>query len=242
MTDYRLDQFLQKTAGVSRKEAGKMIRGRWVTVNGETITSRDYKVSVTDKIYLDDELLIHDNEHRYFVLYKPAGYVSSHRHDGHLSLFTLLDEPVEDLHIAGRLDADTTGLVLITDDGAWSHAVTHPKGNQAFAKVKKVYDVELAAPITAEMIQALETGVMLKGETTMTRPAEVIVIDSLHIQLILIEGRYHQVKRMLAAIGNRVEKLHRAAIGNITLEGLAVGEYRALTVEEREGLIDGRSK
>ncbi len=242
MTDYRLDQFLQKTAGVSRKEAGKLIRGRWVTVNGEIITARDHKVSSADEIYLEDERLIYDNEYRYFVLYKPVGYVSSHRHDGHLSLFKLLNEPIDTLHIAGRLDADTTGLVLLTDDGAWSHAITHPKGNNAIEKVKKVYDVQLAAPITETMITALESGVMLHGETTLTKPAEVIVVDKMHIQLILTEGRYHQVKRMLAAVGNRVERLHRSAIGQITLEGLAVGEYRPLTVAEREGLIDGRSK
>ena len=122
---YRLDQFLQLALGISRKEAGKAIRNRWVNVNDELVQQRDFKVTLEDKVVVDDEVVTYCNKPRYFILHKPKGYVSSHRHDGYISLFNLIDEneDAETLHIAGRLDADTTGLVLITDDGAWSHQI-----------------------------------------------------------------------------------------------------------------------
>ncbi len=233
-SEYRLDQFLQLALGYSRKEAGKLIRKKRVIVNSELITDRDYKVTHADAIYLDDELIEFEDGYRYFVLYKPKGYVSSHQYDGHPPLFRLLDEETETLHIAGRLDADTTGLVLITDDGDWSHRVTHPRQNDPKATGKR-YVVTLAKPITQSMIEQLEAGVVLRDNPEPTLPANVEVIDAHKIHLTIYEGRYHQVKRMIAAVGNRVEELHRSAIGTLTLEGLNSGEYRPLTEDEIEG-------
>ena len=240
-TQYRLDQFLQLALGISRKEAGKAIRNRWVNVNGELVTQRDFKVTEVDKIEVDDEVITYSSKKRYFMLHKPAGYVSSHRHDGHISLFRLLDEDedVETLHIAGRLDADTTGMVLITDDGQWSHRIMRP-GNQLDEEsdVAKTYEIHLARPMTDEMIAELEVGVELRGDEMPTKPAIVERLDDHSgkmIRLTITEGRYHQVKRMLAAVGNHVEDLHRMQIGHLTLDGLAEGEYRALTDEEIEG-------
>lgn len=235
---YRLDHFLQLALGISRKEAGKAIRGRWVEVNDEVVLQRDFKVTLQDKIVVDDEVVTYCNQPRYFMLHKPAGYVSSHRHDGYISLFKLIDEAedAETLHIAGRLDADTTGMVLITDDGAWSHKVMRPgKNNDEEGDVAKVYEITLAREITPEMVTLLETGVELRGDDIPTKPAKVDVLGEKEIRLMIIEGRYHQVKRMLAAVGNHVEKLHRAQIGHLTLDGLKEGEYRALTEEEMKG-------
>ena len=237
-TQYRLDQFLQLALGISRKEAGKAIRNRWVNVNDTLITQRDFKVTEQDKIEVDDEEITYSSRKRYFMLHKPAGYVSSHRHDGHISLFRLLEdnEDVDTLHIAGRLDADTTGMVLITDDGQWSHRIMRP-GNHLDEEsdVAKTYEITLARPMTDEMISALEAGVELRGDDLLTKPAIVERLAEKEIRLTITEGRYHQVKRMLAAVGNHVEDLHRAQIGHLTLDGLAEGEYRALTDEEVEG-------
>lgn len=235
---YRLDQFLQLALGISRKEAGKAIRNRWVNVNGELITQRDFKVMESDKIEVDDEEIHYRSHHRYFMLHKPAGYVSSHRHDGHISLFRLLDEneDVETLHIAGRLDADTTGMVLITDDGQWSHRIMRPGRHlDEASEVAKTYEIKLARVMTDEMIAALEVGVELRGDELPTRPAIVERLSETEIRLTITEGRYHQVKRMLAAVGNHVETLHRAQIGHLTLDGLNEGEYRPLTDAEVKG-------
>ncbi|PWD82905.1 pseudouridine synthase [Ignatzschineria cameli] len=233
---YRLDQYLQLAMEVSRKEAGKIIRNGWITVNGEEIRARDFKVSESDQIEIDGEPLIYSSQPRYFMLYKPAGYVSSHRHDGHISLFKLLENEraLERLHIAGRLDADTTGMVLITDDGAWSHRVTHPT-DRASDDIEKVYEIELARLMSSEMVAQLEAGVELRGDDLITKPAKVEILSEREIRLTLTEGRYHQVKRMLAAVGNHVERLHRSQIGHLTLDGLREGEYRPLTEAEIKG-------
>ena len=238
MTQYRLDQFLQLALGISRKEAGKAIRNRWVNVNDTLVTQRDFKVTENDKIEVDDEVITYSDRKRYFMLHKPAGYVSSHRHDGHISLFRLFDEDedVETLHIAGRLDADTTGVVLITDDGQWSHRIMRPGRNgDEESDVVKVYEINLAREMTDEMIAQLEHGVELRGDDLPTKPAIVERLSAKEIRLTITEGRYHQVKRMLAAVGNHVESLHRAQVGHLTLDGLQEGEYRALTDEEIEG-------
>lgn len=235
---YRLDQFLQLALGISRKEAGKAIRNRWVNVNDELVQQRDFKVTLEDKVVVDDEVVTYCNKPRYFILHKPKGYVSSHRHDGYISLFNLIDEneDAETLHIAGRLDADTTGLVLITDDGAWSHRVMRPgKNGDEESDVAKVYEIELARVMTPEMVEMLEEGVELRGDDRLTKPAKVELLDEKNIRLTITEGRYHQVKRMLAAVGNHVEDLHRLQVGHLTLDGLEEGEYRPLTDDEIKG-------
>src|SRR5699024_5170413 len=141
----------------------------------------------SDQIELNGERLIPETSPRYFVLYKPSGYVSSHRDDGHPSLFRLLDEPrVMELHIAGRLDADTTGLTLITDDGDWSHKVAHPN-----RKINKRYRVTLENPLTEAMIKSLATGVLLRNDPDPTLPATVEKLGDTECYLTISEGRYH---------------------------------------------------
>jgi len=141
----------------------------------------------------------------------------------------LLDEPNrEKLQIAGRLDIDTTGLVLITDDGKWNHAVTSPRRN-----CKKRYYLCTAEDIAEDAITKLNKGIMLKGEKQRTKPASLEILYKNEARLTISEGKYHQVKRMFAALGNHVDKLHREAIGAIELDtGLEEGEYRELSHEE----------
>lgn len=230
----RLDQYLQKSCEISRKEARNLLKRESVTINGERERQGKRVIDpVSDQIELNGERLILETSPRYFVLYKPSGYVSSHRDDGHPSLFRLLDEPrVMELHIAGRLDADTTGLTLITDDGDWSHKVAHPN-----RKINKRYRVTLENPLTEAMIKSLATGVLLRNDPDPTLPATVEKLSDTECYLTISEGRYHQVKRVMAAVGNLVVALHRDRVGIIDLEGLSVGEYRPLTNDEIEGIL-----
>jgi 16S rRNA pseudouridine516 synthase len=149
-------------------------------------------------------------------------------------VFDLLDaEPrPESLHLVGRLDLDTTGLVLLTDDGDWSHRITAPR-----KKRPKVYRVRLAHAWSREepALTILREGVSLRGDDRPTAPAEVDWLGGDDLRLVIREGRYHQVKRMLAAVGNRVVSLHRERIGALALDpSLSPGAYRSLTEIERE--------
>lgn len=221
----RLDKFICDCTGLTRTQAGKSIRQGLVSINGEPVKQAARQVSVTDQVELDGEPLQLIGP-RYIMLHKPAGYVCANDDPEHPIVFTLLDEPlVERLHTVGRLDLDTTGLLLLTDDGQWSHRLTSPKHH-----VAKTYRVWTADPIPADAIAQFAAGVMLRGEKEPTKPAQLELVATHEALLTIHEGRYHQVKRMFAAIGNKVERLHRERIGALQLPAdLAEGEYRALT-------------
>ncbi|OYW95986.1 MAG: 16S rRNA pseudouridine(516) synthase [Alishewanella sp. 32-51-5] len=224
----RLDKFICDCTGLTRTQAGKSIRQGLVSINGELVKQAARQVSVTDQVELDGEPLKLIGP-RYIMLHKPAGYVCANDDPEHPIVFTLLDEPlVERLHTVGRLDLDTTGLLLLTDDGQWSHRLTSPKHH-----VAKTYRVWTADPIPADAIAQFAAGVMLRGEKEPTKPAQLELVATHEALLTIHEGRYHQVKRMFAAIGNKVERLHRERIGALQLPvELAEGESRYLTVEE----------
>lgn len=224
----RLDKFICDCTGLTRSQAGKSIRQGLVSINGEPVKQAARQVSVTDQVELDGEPLQLIGP-RYIMLHKPAGYVCANDDPEHPIVFTLLDEPlVERLHTVGRLDLDTTGLLLLTDDGQWSHRLSSPKHH-----VAKTYRVWTADPIPAEAIAQFAAGVMLRGEKEPTKPAQLELVATHEALLTIHEGRYHQVKRMFAAIGNKVERLHRERIGALQLPAnLAEGEYRALTGPE----------
>lgn len=224
----RLDKFICDCTGLTRTQAGKSIRQGLVSINGKLVKQAARQVSVTDQVTLDDEPLQLIGP-RYIMLHKPAGYVCANDDPEHPIVFTLLDEPlVERLHTVGRLDLDTTGLLLLTDDGQWSHRLTSPKHH-----VAKTYRVWTADPIPADAIAQFAAGVMLRGEKEPTKPAQLERVATHEALLTIHEGRYHQVKRMFAAIGNKVERLHRERIGALQLPvELAEGEYRSLNEEE----------
>lgn len=225
----RLDKYIAAITDYSRNEVKRLLKQGEIHINGQVSNNPAQHIDEhTDSIALFGELL-GQLRPRYFMLNKPQGTVCATEDSEHPTVMDLLDEPnIEKLHIAGRLDKGTTGLVLITDDGQWSHHITSPK-RQCF----KTYLVALAFPLTDEAIQELETGVMLRNETKPTLPAKVVRIDENTIQLSIQQGKYHQVKRMLAAVGNHVDALHRQQIGVIILDNeLALGEYRPLTDEE----------
>jgi 16S rRNA pseudouridine516 synthase len=224
----RLDKFLANVTDYSRAEAKKMLKFGRVTVAGEVVKEPRFHVAEDAEVAIDGELL-RAAKPRYFMLNKPTGYVSATKDREHLTVIDLIDEDnCDKLHIAGRLDIDTTGLVLITDDGPWSHRVTTPKSH-----CKKTYYIELYEAINPDAIKQLEEGIHLDNEKRPTLPAHVEMIDDYTMRLTISEGKYHQVKRMLVAVGNKVESLHRERIGDIVLdEDLAPGEYRHLTEQE----------
>lgn len=224
----RLDKFICDCTGLTRSQAGKVIRQKLVTVNGELAKQPALQLKTTDKVSLDGEELELIGL-RYIMMHKPAGYICSTDDPDHDTVFALMDEPlIERLHTVGRLDLDTTGMVLITDDGQWSHKISSPKHHCA-----KTYRVWLADPVPESAIAQFAEGIMLRGEKDLTKPAELVIVEPHQALLTISEGRYHQVKRMFAAIGNKVEKLHREQIGALPLNpDLEEGEYRYLTDEE----------
>ncbi|MDP4946182.1 16S rRNA pseudouridine(516) synthase RsuA [Alishewanella sp. SMS8] len=224
----RLDKFICDCTGLTRSQAGKNIRQGLVTVNGEVVKQAARQVLAADSVTLDDQPLQLIGL-RYFMLHKPAGYICANDDPEHPTVFTLLDEPlVERLHSVGRLDLDTTGLLLLTDDGQWSHRLTAPKHH-----VPKTYRVWTADPIPTEAIAQFAEGIMLRNEKDATKPAELVIVDECEALLTIHEGRYHQVKRMFAALGNKVEQLHREQIGGLKLPiDLVVGEYKELDEKE----------
>ncbi|OOE34197.1 16S rRNA pseudouridine(516) synthase [Salinivibrio kushneri] len=224
----RLDKFLCETLGVTRKQAGRVLKSELVTVDGEVIKSGAVKVNEHEEVAFEGRPLTLSGP-RYFMMHKPAGVVCSHEDAFNPTVFVLLDEVnAEKLHIAGRLDADTTGLLLLTDDGQWSHRITSPKH-----QCSKTYRVWLVDPISPETAPAFKEGVMLRGEKQPTLPATLEKVGDYEALLTIQEGKYHQVKRMFAAVGNKVDALHRESIGHLVLdEHLEPGEYRPLTDEE----------
>lgn len=226
----RLDKFLCDALGTTRKEATQILKSGDVTVDGQSQKSGAFKVSDTSVVEWQEREVTLSGP-RYIMLFKPEGFVCSHEDGFNQTAFVLLDEAnMRGLHFAGRLDVDTTGLVLITDDGQWSHRITSPKH-----KCDKTYRVWLADPIQADYAEKLAQGIELRNEREMTLPAQMEVVDEAENELLLTihEGKYHQVKRMFAALGNKVIGLHRERVGDIVLDDtLEPGEYRFLTEEE----------
>ena len=224
----RLDKFISHLAEIPRTQARASIKRKEVCVNGEVITSHNFQLAQQDEVLHQGTPLVFLGK-RYYMLNKPVGYVCANSDELHKTVFDLLDEPnMSDFHVAGRLDIDTTGLVIITNDGDWSHKITSPKSNKF-----KTYLVETQEPITDEALEQLRTGVMLHNEKDLTRPAIAERLANYGLRLSISEGKYHQVKRMLYAVDNKVVELHREQIAGITLdENLASGEYRLLTTQE----------
>lgn len=229
----RLDYFIANATALSRREAKKAISAGLVQVDHQACRKPGTLVTPESAITLEGHLLALPGE-RYLMMNKPMGVISATRDSQQPTALDLLPGDVrQGLHIAGRLDADTTGLLLLTTDGQWSHRVTSPR-----VSCPKTYRVSLSEVIDAPAIARLEEGVELRSESRPTSPARVHKLDDRLIDLTIYEGRYHQVRRMLAAVGNHVNGLHRWRIGEIVLDPtLAPGQYRALTAREVECLI-----
>lgn len=236
----RLDKFLCDCTELTRSLAKKVIHKGRVSVNGIVIKDAGHAVKDRDIVCLDGNSLQLRGP-TYIMLHKPEGFTCSTQEETHPSALDLLDvDKPDSLHFAGRLDVDTTGLILITDDGQWSHRITSPKH-----RCDKRYRVELADPIDIKLISVFADGIQLRGEELATLPAKLELIpdetlpqgQTRQAYLTLQEGRYHQVKRMFGALGNKVVALHRGRIGDLTLDPeLAPGEWRYLNDDEIKSL------
>lgn len=228
----RLDKYVAQTAELSRALVKVALRHKRVTVNGLCTKDAGLAISDDDVVALDGAVLRLMGP-RYFMLHKPMGYLCATTDPMHATVLDLLHEPNKHrLHIAGRLDIDTTGLVLITDDGHWSHRVTSPR-----YECEKVYLATLAEPLVGDAEAKLRAGIQLHHEKQLTKPATLERLTDTCVRVTISEGKYHQVKRMFAALNNRVIALHRERIGDIGLEAtLAEGTYRALSAAEVRGL------
>ncbi|MEX2474577.1 pseudouridine synthase [Marinobacter sp.] len=224
----RLDQFIATTSALSRKDAKRAISSGRVRLDGHPCRAAATHINSSATVTLDNAPLALEGE-RYLMLHKPAGVVSATTDSDHPTALDLLPASIKrGLHIAGRLDADTTGLLLLTTDGQWSHRITSPR-----VQCPKTYRVTLSEMVPDLALQQLEQGIALRNDTRPTKPAMTRRISDCEIELTISEGRYHQVKRMMAAVGNHVTALHRLSIGVITLDTkLPPGAFRELTRAE----------
>ena len=228
---HRLDRFISATIGINRKHVRLMLAQKRVLVNGHTATDIDCIIGQFDKIELDGRVL-QDNQAIYLMLHKPAGVVSATKDDQHKTVIDLLAPEYQHLHMSGRLDLNSSGLMLLTNDGEWSSTLTSPN-----EKVSKIYEVTLEKPLTEEYPPAFAQGMYFAYEGITTRPARLEILSEYVARVHLEEGRYHQIKRMFGRFRNPVLKLHRIAIGPIRLDSsLAPGESRLLTDEELASL------
>ena len=222
----------------SRKQVALMFReGRITNAQGEVLYADD-QVEY-DAIRVDNQALDPPTGFT-LMLHKPVGYTCSTKDPGGV-VYDLLPErfrlrsPV--LATVGRLDRDTTGLLVMTDDGTLLHRIVHPK-----SKLEKIYEATLARDLRGDEVEIFASGkLMLESEKEALAPAKLEVIDARHAKLTLTEGRYHQARRMFAAVGNHVETLHRSRVGGLTLGELPVGEWRALTMSDIEQLFSRAS-
>lgn len=224
----RLDKIISSQLGYSRKEVKELIKRKRVLVNNQLVDKSDYKINPeTDIVSVDNqELTI--KKYLYLILNKPKGYVSATTDNKDRTVLDLV--PQEYLHRnlfpAGRLDKDTTGLMIITDDGNFAHEILSPKKH-----IKKKYNVTIDIPITLEMVDGFRKGVNLSdGEC---KSAKLEITGKYTAIVTLTEGRYHQIKRMFGCYKAKVIELERISMGNLTLPAnLKLGECRELTEEE----------
>lgn len=230
----RCDKLISDLTTYSRKEIKELISERKVTVNGAVVTAPDIKIPEDSRISVCGKD-VSGRGFAYIVMNKPGGIISASEDKKAKTVIDLVPESLKrkDLFPAGRLDKDTTGLMIITNDGDFAHRILSPSRH-----VPKSYRVTIDVPVTAEMKEGFENGVSLNDGVT--RPAEITDTDGNSCTVLLREGRYHQIKRMFGCYGAKVMKLHRLTMGGLSLPGdLAPGECRELTNEEIE-LIEGK--
>ena len=227
----RLDKFLCDTAGVTRTEAKNAVKKGQIAVNGQVQKAADFKVKEnTDTVTFQGKPLSYAAFH-YYMLHKPAGVVTAVRdHHDQTVLDLLVDAPGKDLSPVGRLDKDTEGLLLITDDGALSHALMSPNRH-----VEKEYEAVVDGVLAADAVLRFEQGMTLR-DGTVCLPAKLEPLGPGESRITVCEGKYHQVRRMMASRGMTVIYLERIREGALTLEGLPRGRTRVLTEQELASL------
>ncbi|MCH8545086.1 MAG: 16S rRNA pseudouridine(516) synthase [Alcanivorax sp.] len=238
----RLDRFLCQHLGLPRKAVQQLLAARRVQVDGNPARDGQSIIGPFSTVTFDDRIL-QDTSARYIMLHKPAGVVSATRDTRHTTVLDLLnaqhrshgaDTDIDtdridntDLHIAGRLDFNSTGLLLLTNDGRWSRHLSAPEN-----QITKRYRVTVEKPLTEEYVHAFAAGMPFAYENITLRPVTLTLISDHIADITLTEGRYHQIKRMFGRFQNKVLTLHRYAIGNLHLDpALPPGSSKPLTKE-----------
>lgn len=225
----KLSRFLHHHTAHGKHAIRRILAAGQVQVNG--IVEKDSQCDIGEFTHVVcDGTVLQNKTAVYLMLNKPAGYLSATTDPEHPTVMELIDVP-QTLHIAGRLDRASTGLLLLTNDGKWSRDLTEPKEG-----VPKTYFVTTADPIKPEIAAHFREGIYFAYEDLTTQPADLEILDDHTARLTIYEGRYHQVKRMFHAVGNRITSLHRERIGNIELDPqLESGAWRELTQKEVTG-------
>lgn len=229
---FRLDRFISNHTGVNRRDVRALLASGRVGLNGQAAREINQVVDQFSHITLDGEVL-QNYSAIYLMLNKPCGVVSATRDDRHRTVIDLLDANTDnDLHIAGRLDFNSTGLLLLTNDGHWSRRLACAQN-----PVEKVYRVTLEQALTERYVAAFARGMYFPFEDITTRPVTLTILSDHSAEVRLTEGRYHQIKRMFGRFNNKVLTLHRIAIGNVSLDPeLGAEQYRPLTQIELDSL------
>lgn len=223
----RLNKYLADCGVASRRACDELIAAGNVTVNGEVVLKLGTKVSVKDQINLNGQP-VHPNQRKiYILLHKPVGYITSVSDErGRKTVLDLVDVP-ERIFPVGRLDADSEGLLILTNDGPLAHRLTHPR-----FKMSKTYRVFLDKKIDAETLRQLEEGIVLDDGHTLPCRANFLGKSRTAVELVLCEGRKRQIRRMFAALGFNVRRLSRTQFGPLKIRRLKRGEWRFLRKEE----------
>lgn len=235
----RLDKILAMQGTASRKDVKEIIKKGRVAVNGVTVKDSSVKVGETDVVTLDG-VVLSLKKHIYLMLNKPQGVVSASDSESDTTVVDLVPDEFyrSGLFPAGRLDKDTVGFVLITDDGDFAHRILSPKNH-----IVKTYEAKLEHSLTENDIAKLQNGITLQDGTTL-KESKVLIIDNSNtptVRIQICEGKYHQVKRMFAATGNKVTYLKRTHMGDLPLDpALLEGECREITPFELEKIENGK--
>lgn len=226
-----LEKILQSQGFGSRKYCQQLIKNGSVQIDQQMCDNPKQNINTDQLLFQVFGEEYQYREHVYLVLNKPQGYECSHQATHHKSVFSLFPEILlhRGIQCVGRLDQDTTGLLLLTDNGQYLQALTHPRKH-----VPKVYHVTTADPITPEQIQGLQQGVELRNEKGIFAATDVKLFSEHQLSMTIHQGVYHQVKRMLAAVGNKVEALHRHQVGLLELPELPEGEWMYLSAEQKQ--------
>lgn len=233
----RLDRFISQNSVFSLSDTRLLIAQKRIVLDGHLAHSIQQKVTKFTQVVLDGKCLTYKTP-VYLMLNKPRGVVSATKDFKHPTVLDLIQHPQKnELHIAGRLDFNTTGLVLLTNDGAWSRKMSLPE-----TKLEKTYEVTLSKSLNDDYVAVFRKGIYFSYENITTRPAGLEILSEYTARLSLVEGKYHQVKRMFGFFQNQVLSLHRVSVGNLSLEALEVGDSRALTEEELDLTCEGAAQ
>lgn len=225
----KLSRILSNQNRISRRQANLLLASGRVQVDGKAVRDGAYEASRFQQVCVDQTIVQAAEPAYYLMMHKPAGYLSATSDQQHPTVMELVAPELRPhLHIGGRLDRASTGLLILSNNGSWSRALTAPEN-----KLPKTYRVTTAYPLSPDTADRFSEGIWFDYEQLRTSPAQLEQISATEVRLTIYEGRYHQVKRMFHAVGNRVTSLHREVMGPLKLDArLKPGHYRPLSETE----------